>query len=112
MRERLKRVVLKTTVRETVPGVRIPLPPPYSGGPARTHGLHNVPATWIGFYVPDGIHILEKPLNRMISQQMTVDWFCFWLLSEEDPDPSKAEQYKRWRELRKLQEPNTSAPLK
>ena len=28
MRERLKRVVLKTTVRETVPGVRIPLPPP------------------------------------------------------------------------------------
>jgi hypothetical protein len=30
MRERLKRVVLKTTVRETVPGVRIPLPPPRS----------------------------------------------------------------------------------
>ena len=30
MRERLKRVVLKTTVRETVPGVRIPLPPPYA----------------------------------------------------------------------------------
>ena len=30
MRERLKRVVLKTTVRETVPGVRIPLPPPDS----------------------------------------------------------------------------------
>ena len=28
MRERLKRVVLKTTVPETVPGVRIPLPPP------------------------------------------------------------------------------------
>jgi hypothetical protein len=30
MREWLKRVVLKTTVPETVPGVRIPLPPPYS----------------------------------------------------------------------------------
>ena len=28
MRERLKRAVLKTAVRETVPGVRIPLPPP------------------------------------------------------------------------------------
>jgi hypothetical protein len=28
MRERLKRVVLKTTVPERVPGVRIPLPPP------------------------------------------------------------------------------------
>ena len=33
MRERLKRVVLKTTVRETVPGVRIPLPPPYLSAP-------------------------------------------------------------------------------
>ena len=29
MAERLKAVVLKTTVRETVPGVRIPLPPPF-----------------------------------------------------------------------------------
>ncbi len=29
MRERLKRAVLKTAVRETVPGVRIPLPPPH-----------------------------------------------------------------------------------
>jgi len=33
-----------------------------------------------------------------------VDWFCFWLKGEEDPDPAKAEQYKRWRELRKLHE--------
>jgi hypothetical protein len=30
MRERLKRAVLKTAVPETVPGVRIPLPPPLS----------------------------------------------------------------------------------
>jgi hypothetical protein len=35
-----------------------------------------------------------------------VDWFCFWLKGEEDPDPDKAEQYKRWRELRKLQSNN------
>ena len=27
----------------------------------------------------------------------------FWLKDEEDPDPAKAEQYKRWHELRKLQ---------
>jgi hypothetical protein len=30
MRERLKRAVLKTAVPERVPGVRIPLPPPYA----------------------------------------------------------------------------------
>jgi dipeptidyl aminopeptidase/acylaminoacyl peptidase len=57
-------------------------------------------------YIPDGTHILEKPWERMTSQQGNVDWFCFWLKGEEDPDPGKAEQYKRWRELRKLQEKN------
>jgi hypothetical protein len=31
---------------------------------------------------------------------MLVDWFDFWLNSHEDPDPSKAEQYSRWRKLR------------
>jgi dipeptidyl aminopeptidase/acylaminoacyl peptidase len=54
----------------------------------------------------DGSHVLEKPLDRIVSQQGNVDWFCFWLKSEEDPDPAKAEQYARWRKLRKLQEEN------
>lgn len=54
-------------------------------------------------YIPDGKHILEKPWDRLISQQGDVDWFCFWLKGEEDHDPTKAEQYKRWRELRSLQ---------
>jgi dipeptidyl aminopeptidase/acylaminoacyl peptidase len=54
-------------------------------------------------YIPDGTHILEKPWDRMVSQEGNVDWFSFWLKGEEDPDPAKAEQYGRWRELRKLQ---------
>ena len=53
-------------------------------------------------YIPEGTHILEKPWDRMVSQQGNVDWFCFWLKGEEDPDPAKADQYQRWRELRKL----------
>jgi dipeptidyl aminopeptidase/acylaminoacyl peptidase len=57
-------------------------------------------------YIQDGTHILQRPWDRMISQGGTVDWFSFWLKSEEDPDPAKAEQYARWRELRKLQEEN------
>jgi hypothetical protein len=40
----------------------------------------------------------------MTSQQGNVDWMVFWLKNEEDPDPTKAEQYARWHELRKLQE--------
>jgi hypothetical protein len=55
-------------------------------------------------YIPGADHVLVKPNDRLTSQQGNVDWFCFWLKGEEDPDPAKAEQYARWRELRKLQE--------
>jgi hypothetical protein len=50
--------------------------------------------------IPDSEHVMTNPGERMISQGGTVDWFRFWLRDEEDPDPTKAEQYKRWRELR------------
>ncbi len=48
----------------------------------------------------DGDHILQKPWERMVSQQGNVDWFAFWLRNEEDSDPTKASQYARWRKLR------------
>ena len=51
-------------------------------------------------------HVLTNPAVRMASQGGSVDWFRFWLKDEEDSDPAKAEQYIRWRELRKLQEAN------
>ncbi len=54
--------------------------------------------------IPDGAHILVKPWERMTSQQSAVDWYLFWLKSEEDPDPAKAEQYTRWRVLRERQQ--------
>jgi dipeptidyl aminopeptidase/acylaminoacyl peptidase len=55
-------------------------------------------------YLPDGDHILEKPWERMVSQQGNVDWFCFWLKGEEDTDPAKTQQYARWRELKSLKD--------
>jgi len=51
-------------------------------------------------------HVLTNPAVRIASQGGSVDWFRFWLQDYEDPDPAKVEQYKRWRELRKLQEAN------
>jgi len=57
-------------------------------------------------YIPDGQHILQKPLDRLASQQGSVDWFRFWLQGYEDPNPTKAVQYRRWEGLRKLQEAN------
>ncbi len=58
----------------------------------------------------DAEHILSNPAARIASQGGTVDWFRFWLKGEEDPKPTKAGQYKRWRELRKLQEQNEAKP--
>jgi hypothetical protein len=49
---------------------------------------------------------LSNPAERLASQGGNVDWFRFWLKGEEDPDAAKAAQYKRWRELRKLQGEN------
>ncbi len=54
----------------------------------------------------EGTYVLSNPAGRLASQGGTVDWFVFWLKGEEDPDPAKAEQYARWRGLRKLQEQN------
>ena len=51
-------------------------------------------------------HVPTNPTLRMASQGGTVDWFRFWLQDYEDPDPAKAEQYRRWRELRKMQQEN------
>jgi len=59
------------------------------------------------FVIPEGSHVLTRPWERLASQGGNVDWFRFWLKGEEDPDPAKAEQYARWRELRKLQEAQT-----
>lgn len=61
------------------------------------------------FIVPDiahGVHVLQNPAQRFASMSGTLDWYRFWLKGEEDPSPSKAAQYERWRELRKTQEEN------
>ena len=51
-------------------------------------------------------HVLTNPAERLAAQTGTVDWFRFWLQGYEDPDPAKAEQYKRWRGLREMQAEN------
>jgi dipeptidyl aminopeptidase/acylaminoacyl peptidase len=60
-------------------------------------------------YIPSGYHILQKPWDRMVSQQGDVDWFRFWLKGEEDPDPAKAGQYTRWNSLRVLANQDSKA---
>jgi dipeptidyl aminopeptidase/acylaminoacyl peptidase len=64
--------------------------------------LINRPVDFV--YLPDASHLVVKPRERFVAQQTLVDWFSFWLKGEEDPDHAKAQQYARWRELRKLQQ--------
>lgn len=51
-------------------------------------------------YFPDGSHSLQKPAERMGSQQGTVDWLRFWLQDEEDQSSEKRSQYELWRSMR------------
>jgi dipeptidyl aminopeptidase/acylaminoacyl peptidase len=55
--------------------------------------------------LPHADHLVVKPWERVVAQQGLVDWFRFWLKDEEDPNPAKTEQYRRWRELRKPSPP-------
>lgn len=56
------------------------------------------------FYLPKSNHWPLRPLERIAVQGQSVDWFRFWLKNEQDPDPSKFDQYTRWRQLRVLHE--------
>ena len=56
------------------------------------------------FIYADELHEKNQPKHRYEIYERNVDWFNFWLKDKEDRDPAKAEQYTRWRELRKLSE--------
>jgi hypothetical protein len=51
-------------------------------------------------YLADGQQILQKPLDRLASQEGNVDWFRLWLQNYERPNPDDPDQYKRWEHLR------------
>jgi dipeptidyl aminopeptidase/acylaminoacyl peptidase len=53
-------------------------------------------------YFATASHSTTQPRHRLRSLNTHIDWWRFWLKSEEDSDPSKAQQYAHWRELRKL----------
>jgi hypothetical protein len=47
---------------------------------------------------------VNQPKHRYQIYERNLDWFRFWLKSEESPDPAKSEQYDRWHHLRQLQQ--------
>ncbi len=51
-------------------------------------------------WIPNGVHQLAKPRERVASMEGNVDWYDFWLNGHEDPDPAKRDQYIRWRAMK------------
>jgi len=56
------------------------------------------------FIYPNELHEKYQPRHRLEIYERNLDWFRFWLKSEEDPNPAKSAQYVRWRKLRVLHE--------
>jgi Prolyl oligopeptidase family len=52
----------------------------------------------------DATHDVFRVPERLVANQLVVDWFRFWLLNDEDKNPNKAEQYKRWAAFREQQD--------
>jgi dipeptidyl aminopeptidase/acylaminoacyl peptidase len=50
--------------------------------------------------LPDATHELVQVDQRLMTNQLLVDWFRFWLKDEEDSDPAKKAQYARWIKMR------------
>jgi dipeptidyl aminopeptidase/acylaminoacyl peptidase len=49
-------------------------------------------------------HTIAGAPQRKAAMDLTVDWMNFWIQGREDPDPAKAEQYKRWWRIREKNE--------
>jgi dipeptidyl aminopeptidase/acylaminoacyl peptidase len=56
------------------------------------------------FIYPNELHHVNQPKHRYQIYERNLDWFRFWLKSEESSDSAKSEQYERWRQLRQLQQ--------
>ena len=52
---------------------------------------------------PEETHVKQRPRVKLAAYRRNLDWFRFWLQGWSDPDPSKAEQYRRWHDMRERQ---------
>ncbi len=68
---------------------------------------HGVPSEYVAY--PDETHSFSQPKHRLVSMARNLDWFDFWLLGQEDPDPAKREQYQRWQVMREERKVKQSA---
>ncbi len=61
------------------------------------------------YVFPEEYHFKWQPVHRRAVYIRSLDWFDFWLRGNEDPDPSKTQQYARWVSLEKQSQQALSA---
>jgi dipeptidyl aminopeptidase/acylaminoacyl peptidase len=52
------------------------------------------------YVFPNEPHQKFQPRHKLAVYTRNLDWFRFWLLDEEDPDPAKHQQYVHWRAMK------------
>lgn len=57
------------------------------------------------YVFPNEPHQKFQPRHKLAVYQRNLDWFRFWLLDAEDPDPGKAAQYEYWKRMRSVKDP-------
>jgi dienelactone hydrolase len=57
-------------------------------------------------FFPEGEHVRQRPLERRVAMESTIDWLSFWMRGVVDPAQHKKEQYRRWNELRERTAPS------
>lgn len=55
------------------------------------------------YVFPDAAHLKVQPRQRMAAHRRYFDWFRYWLQGYSDPDPLRADQYRRWDSLAERQ---------
>lgn len=62
------------------------------------------------YVFPEAAHIKVQPRQRMAAHRRYYDWFRYWLQGYSDPDPLRADQYRRWDGLAERQRASASSP--
>ncbi len=86
--------------------VRAPILMQFSEQEWRTSFDYSIPMIRAGladaYVFPHEQHQKAQPRHKLAVYERNLDWFRFWLQDYETPDPAKAEQYRRWREMREV----------
>lgn len=111
-REHWRRVSPALNVARIAAPVLIQLPEREASHSAELLGRLGNTNTPVELYVfPDEAHVKVQPRHRRAVYRRNLDWFRYWLQGYVDSDPAKAEQYRRWDELRRRQsQPRTDRP--